>query len=121
MILTIWHRLGDSCEHALANMLMEEPVFSQGEAWYEGEDMLPDNVRDFAAVVLPLANVYTAERPVEAQHAKTNRRASSARFHSVVYMSLELRLLEIRTLMQSKSAYVKRLARFALYTHSPHE
>eukprot|EP00969_Alexandrium_andersonii_P051404 2258406-Alexandrium_andersonii.AAC.1 len=50
----------------------------------------------FRAAVAPLAFVFTAERRVEAQRAKTQRRARGSPFHSAPYMSLELRLPEIR-------------------------
>ena len=65
---------------------------------------------DLSLLLAPLAYMYTAERAVEARHAKIQRATRAAPFHSVTFVSLLLRMPEMRMLLMANPDFVKDLA-----------
>eukprot|EP00969_Alexandrium_andersonii_P205742 9090827-Alexandrium_andersonii.AAC.1 len=90
--------------------LFSEPCLQQAELWTGGSDIMSEECKDFCAVLAPLAYLYTAERAVEGQHAKTKRSTQAAPSHSVTYVSLLLRLPEMRQFLLQEPDFVKDLA-----------
>ena len=97
---TIWPEVVYVAEHGTLHekeslqVLLEEPVFSEGTLWHEGSDLCA--VEHFMAVVGGLALTPTAERRIEGQHAKTQRASKKAPNHSPAYISVQLRSADMR-------------------------
>ena len=77
--------------------LFSSDVLQQGDQWCCGADLTSCPL--FAAEVAGLALIPTAERRVEAQHARTQKGSKKSPCHSPAYMSLQIRAKDLREAM----------------------
>ncbi|CAE7693218.1 unnamed protein product [Symbiodinium sp. CCMP2592] len=77
--------------------LFSRDVLQQGDQWCCGADL--SSCPLFAAEIAGLALIPTAERRVEAQHARTQKGSKKSPCHSPAYMSLQIRAKDLRDAM----------------------
>ena len=91
--------------------LLKPNILRQGDLWCLGADM--SSCPDFAAEVAALALIPTAERRVEAQHARTQKSSKKSPCHTPSYMSLQIRSADLKAeLCGDPKTFVFKLAPF---------